>query len=73
MEIRLNGKEAFIIMTTVVVESAVALAALSKLGKERKRANAAEWKAWCRGCSMILKDHQINELNKKLTKMELGS
>lgn len=71
MEIKLNGKETFVIMAALVTEVAVAFAALSKYGKELRRANAAEFKAWCRGCDVVYKDYRIKELEKKLAKRDL--
>lgn len=69
MEIKLDGKEAIVLVAGVVAEFAVMIAALTKLRKETKRANVAEFKSWFRGCDIAYKDHQIRELNKKIEKM----
>lgn len=70
MEITLNGKQACIIAGAVLLEGIVAIGALYKWSKATLRANEAEVRHWLRGCEVVLKDWQIEDLQKEIAKLK---
>lgn len=73
MEIKLNNKQIGIIVGAAIVEACAVGKLLSKMWKERKRANDAETRAWTQGLIMQLQDFQIKELKKEIDESKAKS
>lgn len=68
MEIRLNKWQFGAMVAGVTAQTVATIVALRKWRRAEKRANAAEWNSFIRGCTINLQGFQIKEMKKEFEK-----